>query len=162
MRKFHLLTLKSERVVFVLVSFKMREKAMPEAVFKFDTSEEQEAFAKLLSFLTRRQRWDDLERYPIGNVCHICGNKIAVKSGVVPFDDFFEDKKIDGYTFWSCCLSCHNRGWILPCSVSFRGGMRYWRISPEDKIEEHIITDIKIFNFPSIVLINADTVSITV
>lgn len=135
---------------------------MPSAAFKFDKPEEQAAFAKLLSLIPRKHRWEDLETYPSGNICHICDNKVAVKSGIVPLDDFFEDKKLNSYTFWSCCLSCHNHGWTLPHFATRKGGMRYWRINSVDKTEERIITDSQIFKFPTVALLNTDTVLITV
>ena len=135
---------------------------MLSANFKFNNPNEPLAFIRLLSSMPRRQHWDDIKGYSIDNTCHICNDKTSVKSGVVPFDDFFERQRSDGYSFWNCCESCHNHGLQFPYWVSRKEGMRYWRIGPTDKTEERIITDFQIFKFPSVALISLDTISITV
>lgn len=131
------------------------------ASFKFETPEEQSAFVRLLNLIPRKQAWEDVKGYAAGTTCHICNGVISVKSGIVPFDDFFEEKKVGGYNFWNCCNSCHNNGWQLPRWVTREGRLRYWRIGPTIKAEEHIVTNLQIFKFPLVTLINLDTVSIT-
>lgn len=134
---------------------------MSTATFKFDTREEQAAFSRLISLIPRGQDWNDTNY--TGGTCHICGGNIFVKSGIVPFDDFFESEKFEGYTFWKYCQSCHDQGWQIPERV-FRESMKYWRTNPEKnhKYEERLITNFQIFKFPSIMLVNLDTVLVSV
>lgn len=137
---------------------------MSTATFKFDSLEEQAAFSRLISLIPRIQGWDDTNHCDIDTLhpCHIC-NSALVKSGVVPFDDFFESERLEGYTFWRCCQSCHNQGWQIP-ERFFKGGLKYWRINPEQnhKYEELVITNFQIFKFPSVMLVNLDTVLVTI
>lgn len=131
------------------------------AVFKFETPEEQSAFLRLLHHVPRIENWGQA-RFTPGETCHICKGKEWVKCGVVPYDDFFDNERLESYTFWSCCQSCNVKGWNVP-SVVLRDKMTYWvEIEPNIKFEELIINNFKLFKFPSITLVNLDTILVSI
>ena len=135
---------------------------MSTAIIKFNSPEEQSAFGKLLALIPRRQGWNDTKHTNIA-VCPICNGNTLVKSGIVPFDSFFEPERFEGYTFWNCCQSCHDQGWHIP-EIVFRESMKYWRINPEKnhQYEERVVTNFKLFKFPSIMFVNLDTVLVSI
>lgn len=128
------------------------------AKFEFETKEETDAFLYLLKCMPRYQRWGQA-RYQSDAICHICKNINLVKQGVIPYDNFFDSVKREAYTFWSCCESCNNTGWNIPTNVTDK--IVYWVIENEE-IKEKVIIDFKLFKFPSIMLVNLDTILLSV
>ena len=134
--------------------------ARTQHIFKFDSEEEQSAFVHLLNKIPLRESWDDVKIFNHQELsCHVCKSTDLVKKGILPVDYFFEKESKKSYVFWQLCERCHQKDWVIPSAFYPNRSLKYEGFDANRKVE---ISEIKIFNHPSIVLLNTDSVIISV
>lgn len=131
-------------------------------LFKFDSREEQSAFVHLFNKIPLREGWDDVKHFDqSGLSCHVCKSTEFVKKGILPVDYFFEKESEESYAFWQLCERCHLKGWVISSAFYPNRSLEYENLNASGKVEKIEISEIKIFNRPSIMLVNLDSVIIS-